>query len=153
MIRRYAVLLIFALWMGGFTFYTLVVIPTGGKVLGSERDVGFITQQVTNWLNWLGLLALLILGWNAQAEGRGILKLLLSCAWLAMALTEAGVFLLHRIIDGLLDTETHKIHGPLDHFFVWHRSYMAVASLQWLAALIYLWLALIIWRRTDRQPA
>ena len=77
MIRRYAVLLIFAVWMGGFTFYTLIVIPTGGKVLGSERDVGFITQQVTNWLNWIGLLALLVLGWNARAEGRGVARFFL----------------------------------------------------------------------------
>ena len=153
MIRRYAVLLTFALWMGGFTFYTLIVIPTGGKVLGSERDVGFITQQVTNWLNWIGLLALLILGWNARAEGRGAAKLFLALAWLAMALTQAGLFALHRVIDTLLDTATHKIHGPLDHFFVWHRSYMAMASMQWLAALIYLWLALLIWRETDRQRA
>lgn len=151
MIRRYVVLLTFALWMGGFTFYTLFVIPTGSKVLGSERDVGFITQQVTNWLNWIGLLALLVLVWNARAEGRGIAKFFLALAWLAMAVTEAGLFLLHRIIDNLLDTEAHKIHGPLDHFFVWHRSYMAVASLQWLAALLYLFLALAIWRQTDRQ--
>ncbi len=152
MIRRYAVLLTFALWMGGFTFYTLIVIPTGGKVLGSERDVGFITQQVTNWLNWIGLLALLILGWNARAEGRGAAKFFLALAWLAMALTEVGLFVLHRVIDNLLDIGAHKIHGPLDHFFVWHRSYMAVASLQWLAALLYLWLALMTWRETDRQP-
>jgi hypothetical protein len=151
MIRRYATLLVFALWMGGFTFYKLIVIPTGGKVLGSERDVGFITQQVTNWLNWIGLLALLVLGWNSRAEGRGILKFCLACAWLAMALTEAGLFALHHVIDGLLDIANHKIHGPLDHFFVWHRSYMTVASVQWLAALLYLWLALRIWRETDRQ--
>ena len=70
-----------------------------------------------------------------------------------MALAQAGLFLLHRVIDNLLDTATHKIHGPLDHFFIWHRSYMAVASMQWLAALIYLWLALRIWRETDRQHA
>ena len=140
MIRRYAVLLTFALWMGGFTFYTLIVIPTGGKVLGSERDVGFITQQVTNWLNWIGLLALVVLGWNARAEGWALQNFFTS-AWLAMAVTEAGLFLIHRVIDNLLDIEAHKIHGPLDHFFVWHRSYMAVASVQWLAALLYLFLA------------
>jgi hypothetical protein len=151
MIRRYTVLLIFALWMGGFTFYTLIVIPTGGKVLGSERDVGFITQQVTNWLNWIGILALLVLGWNARAEGRSLPKFSLALVWLVMALTQAGLFLIHRAIDGLLDISDHKIHGPLDHFFNWHRAYMAVASVQWLAALFYLWLALGIWRESDRH--
>src|SRR5215469_3439353 len=97
MLRRFAVLLMFALWMGGFTFYTLIVIPTGGKVLdGGERDVGFITQQVTIWLNWIGVAALPV-------------------------------------------------------FFDWHRRYMAVASLQWLAALGYMWMTLLIWRATDKQ--
>ena len=153
MIRRYIVLLMFALWMGGFTFYTLIVIPTGGKVLGGERDVGFITQQVTNWLNWLGILALLVLAWNALAEGRGIARMLLAFSWLAMAVMQAGLFLIHPVLDHMLDTATHKIHNPMVTFFNWHRFYMIVASAQWLAALIYLWLALIIWRETDKTPS
>jgi hypothetical protein len=149
MVRRYTTLLIFALWMGGFTFYTLIVIPTGGKVLdGGELDVGFITQQITNWLNWLGVVALAILGWNARAEGRGPLRWLLAACWLGMAVTLVGLFCLHPVLDRMLDTETHQIHGGAI-FFNWHRAYMAVASLQWLAALAYLWVALIIWRRTD----
>jgi hypothetical protein len=141
----------FALWMGGFTFYTLIVIPTGGKVLdGGERDVGFITQQVTNWLNWMGVAALPVLGWNVWAEGKGILRRLLAVCWLGMALTQVGLFILHPILDGMLETQTHKIHGG-SVFFDWHRRYMAVASLQWLAALTYMWIAIFIWRATDRQ--
>jgi hypothetical protein len=151
MVRRYSVLLMFALWMGGFTFYTLIVIPTGGKVLdGGERDVGFITQQVTVWLNWLGVAALPVFGWNALAEGAGIRRWLLLTCWLGMALTEAGLFILHPILDGMLDTEIHAVHGG-SVFFDWHRRYMAVASLQWLAALGYMWMALLIWRATDKQ--
>jgi hypothetical protein len=150
MLRRYLTLLSFALWMGGFTFYTLVVIPTGSKVLGGEREVGFITQQATNWLNWIGIPALLMFGWNLRAQGGGIWRVLLLLAWLAMAAAEVGVFLIHHVIDGMLDTSTHKIHN-FEHFYGWHRFYMVTASFQWLAALAYLWIALVIWRDTDRQ--
>ena|ERR1700722_10986132 len=153
MVRRYIVLLIFALWMGGFTFYTLIVIPTGGKVLdGGERDVGFITQQITNWLNWIGVVALAILGWNARVEGRGFLRWLLAVCWLAMAVTLVALFCLHPVLDRMLDTETHQIHGGAI-FFNWHRAYMAVASFQWLAALAFMWLTLLAWRTTDRKKA
>lgn len=151
MIRRYIVLLAFALWLGGFTFYTLFVIPTGGKVLdGGERDVGFITQQVTNWLNWLGMPALLIFGWNVWVEEKGRGRFLLILCWLIMAVTLVALFLTHSVLDRMLDIKTHKIHGG-SIFFDWHRLYMAVASLQWLAGLIYVWLTLGIWRATDRQ--
>src|SRR5258708_40039244 len=99
MIRRYTVLLAFALWMGGFTFYSTIVIPTGAKVLGGEREVGFITQQVTNWLNGLGVLTLSILAWNAFAEGNGVPRRWLTLAWIGMAGSQVGLFLLHPAID------------------------------------------------------
>jgi hypothetical protein len=52
--RRYCYILLMAAWMGGFTFYALIVIPTAERVLDSMRDTGFITQQVTRWLNLIG---------------------------------------------------------------------------------------------------
>ena len=124
MVRRYATLLIFALWMGGFTFYALIVIPTGGKVLdGGELDVGFITQQITNWLNWIGVAALAVLGWNARAESRGLLKLLLAACWLAMAVTLVALFCLHPVLDRMpsMPPRRHQIRGGAI-FFNWHRA-------------------------------
>ncbi|HWF18058.1 MAG TPA: hypothetical protein VG754_02270 [Verrucomicrobiae bacterium] len=91
--RRYLILLTIAFWMGGFTFYTGVVIPTGNEVMGGERDVGFITQQVTNWLNTIGVLSLVVLGCNAWFERQGILRLLMLFSWLAMTLLQAGFFM------------------------------------------------------------
>ena len=150
MLRRYITLLVFALWMGGFTFYTLVVIPTGSKVLGGDRDQGFITQQVTNWLNLIGSASILFLIWDFIAEGRGKRIRLLQLAWLGMLLLQIALFFIHPVIDRLLDPATHKIHD-FPHFYNWHRAYMAVASLQWLCALAYLWLTLRLWRKNDRQ--
>jgi hypothetical protein len=68
--RRYCYILLLGAWMGGFTFYALIVIPTAQRVLDSERDTGFITRQVTNWLNLIGAGVLLILVWLLAAGWR-----------------------------------------------------------------------------------
>ncbi|MDB6020868.1 MAG: hypothetical protein JWQ04_725 [Pedosphaera sp.] len=153
LLRRYLVLLTLAFWMGGFTFYTGIVIRIGGQVLGGERDVGFITQQVTNWLNWIGVLALVILAWSTWLERRGTPRLLLVFSWVSLLATQLNLFRVHSVLDQLLDIDTHKIHGPMATFFHWHRIYLIIATAQWLAALAYLWIALVLWRQTDRQAA
>lgn len=146
LLRRYLVLLTLAFWMGGFTFYTGVVIGIANQVLGSERDVGFVTQQVTNWLNLIGVLATVILGFSAWFERRGFSRVLMLLSWLAMVALQGGLFFVHAQLDHRLEVATHKIHGPLNVFFNWHRLYMVVATAQWLAALSYLWLAVVLWR-------
>lgn len=151
LLRRYLVLLTLAFWMGGFTFYGGVVISTANQVLGSERDVGFVTQQVTNWLNLIGILALIILGISAWFERRGIPRILMFLCWLALLVTQGGLFYVHTALDSRLETATHKIHGAMNIFFNWHRLYMATATAQWCAALAYLWLAVVLWRQADRQ--
>ena len=65
--RRYCYVLLMAGWMGGFTFYALIVIPTAEIVLDSMRETGFITQQVTRWLNLIGAGVLLIIFWLVAA--------------------------------------------------------------------------------------
>ena len=153
LIHRYLVLLTLAFWMGGFTFYTGVVIHIGNHVMGGERDIGFITQAVTIWLNRIGVLSLIILGASALVQQRGMLRILLWLSWLGMAATQIGLFLIHSVLDGMLETSTHKIHGHMDVFFNWHRLYMAVATAQWCAALVYLWLIMVLWRQSDRIAA
>jgi len=51
--RPWLAIVLLAVWWGGFTFYALVVVPTGHKVLKSKVHQGFITQQVTDRLNVL----------------------------------------------------------------------------------------------------
>ena len=36
-------------WLGGFAFYGAIVIPTAQRVLRTHLEVGFITQEVSNW--------------------------------------------------------------------------------------------------------
>src|SRR5207247_5841896 len=66
--RRFLVIVALGFWLGGFAFYAGVVIHTGHRVFGGMRETGFLTQQVTGWLNVSGVAALTILFWNALAN-------------------------------------------------------------------------------------
>src|SRR4051794_20888768 len=56
-------LLALSVWMGGFTFYSAVVIPVLHDTLGS-LDTGNVTRQVTDSLNAIGVVTL-VLWWAA----------------------------------------------------------------------------------------
>jgi hypothetical protein len=151
--RRFLLTLAFACWFGGFTFYALVVIPTAHHVLGNNRDVGFITQEVTNWLNWVGVLWLIIALWNAVVAKRtrsSILKRLLKSTWIIMVVTQAGLFATHPFMDQLLDGGTRAI-ANFTRFEHLHDLYETIITIQWLASLVYLWCAIAEWRQQDRK--
>ena len=68
-LRRFLVLIALFFWQGGFTFYAAVVVPVGQQVLHSHLRQGFVTQQVTNYLNLTGAIALVPLAWEAAVPG------------------------------------------------------------------------------------
>src|SRR5215207_6093325 len=51
---RFLVFQTLLLWQGGFLFYTVVVVPTGTKLLGAAGQ-GAITARVTDALNAIGV--------------------------------------------------------------------------------------------------
>src|SRR5262249_36841604 len=57
---RFIVLAAYALWQGGFFFYTAEVVPIGTDVLGSATSQGFITRRVAIKMNQFGAAALAI---------------------------------------------------------------------------------------------
>ena len=138
--RRFLTFVVFAFWMGGFTFYASVVIPTAHGVLGSHREVGFITQQVTHWLNLVSLLALALLTWNLIAERAATprLKRLLGITLGVMFATQVALFAEHPMLVRMLDVETQNM-ASRDRFYAMHRVYLLTAAVQWLAAMLHGW--------------
>lgn len=153
MLRRYLYVLMFAWWMGGLTFYAVIVIPTAAHVLGKHRDVGFITRQVTLWLNLTGIIPLLVFLWNLVADQRlalGWRRGLFIGTGLAMATVQVALFVAHAWLGGILDPARHRILDP-DTFRFRHGLYETLVTILWLAALCNAWLSLGLWQVRDRN--
>lgn len=120
-----------ALWVGGFTFYSAVVIPALDDALGSV-DAGFITQGVTNTLNAIGVAALVAcsiwMSLELPTSGRLVRRLRMALV-LISALILAFLILWHRRMDQHLDTI------GLSGFYRLHRVYLIASTMQWLANL------------------
>jgi hypothetical protein len=143
LIARFACLLLFSVWLGGFTFYSAAVIPALHDAMPSP-EAGRITQRVTDRLNGLGA-ATLILWWAAGRweAGSGPLSsrrrrakegLLTATTLLLLAL-----FLMHRIMDARLAAD------HLDGFYPLHRVYLIASTIQWLVNLALMALAIASW--------
>lgn len=146
--RRTLVLLGFSLWFGGLTFYSLVVIPAAHAVLRSHLRVGFITQEVTRWINVAGVSALALLLWDylaARKERPGRLRL---GTWAVMAIAQAALLALHPFLDSRLDATSKDIAEP-DRFYELHRLYLLITTVQWGAALPHVWALLRAWTSRD----
>jgi hypothetical protein len=128
---RFVALAALAFWMGGFTFYALVVIPTGNHLLSSIEQ-GLVTQQVTQWLNLLGILSLTILLPGARRSR------LLAISWFVMAAALVVLYWLHPHLDALIDRSLRAVSDET-RFYRWHQAYLAAVTIQWSAAVAHLW--------------
>jgi hypothetical protein len=150
--RRFLVLVALMFWQGGFTFYAAVVVPVGQEVLGSHLAQGFITRQVTDYLNWAGAVCLLPLAWDAAVSndpsgGRRWSRWL---SWSGMAVLLAILAWLHGHLNGLLDLDAQTIMDR-PTFRTNHRLYLWLSTIQWGFCLIYMGLTLLAWRTEDRM--
>jgi hypothetical protein len=130
---RYINTLAIAFWLGGLTFYGLIVVPVGADILGSTGQ-GFITQRVTNQLNLIatGVLAVLLANVILR-RGRFLIG-----SWLVLATTQVALFAMHPLLDAMLDATTQEISdGAL--FYKRHGIYLDVTAIQWAALLVHLW--------------
>ena len=141
-------------WQGGFTFYAGVVVPVGQEVLGSHLEQGFITREVTWYLNVAGAFALALLACELLGSGYP-LQLRLKWRWAVWA-AMAGVLLLlviaHPVLDALIDVDAHRITDRAA-FRTGHRIYLWVSTLEWVFTGAYLWLMLNCWKWEERTKA
>ena len=135
-IRLFVTISILALWQGGLTFYAAFVVPTANAILVNGEQ-GFVTQEVTNVLNWIGLIVLLVFLTNALY----LRSWLFWGTWLVLAATVIALFVVHQQIDALLNPSAFEV---LDNarFRLLHERYLIVVTIQWLAGLATLWLLL-----------
>jgi hypothetical protein len=129
---RLLFVLALSIYVGGFTFYSVVVIPILHNRLESSFETGLVTQRVTDVLNLLGVVTL-SLGWciyglsvvcGFRYDRPGLSKiwplpLLLSSVCLV------ALLILHRVLDRKLETST--IIG----FYPYHRAYLWTSTVQW----------------------
>jgi len=130
-VYRFVAVAVLALWIGGTTFYAIVVVPTGTRQFGSMEQ-GLLTEQVTRQLNWIGvgcLLVLLPVAWKSRAG---------AASWIVLAASLAALFWLHPRLAAFIDHSNHVVTNP-DAFYRWHRAYLLVTAVQWLAGLVHLW--------------
>jgi hypothetical protein len=151
LLLRLMVIAALMFWQGGFTFYAAVVVPVGQRVLGSHLEQGFITREVTWYLNLAGGVCLAVLCMElVDANGSPQLKKWQWALCAALAATLAALVWGRVQLDTLIDLEGH---GLLERaaFRTRHRMYLWASTLQWGLGLSYLILTLKRWQLSDRQ--
>lgn len=142
LVLRFFSVLALAVWVGGFTFYSAVVIPVLHDVLGS-LDTGYVTQRVTDFLNASGVVAVLV-WWAALWAERSLGSLRvrrLRLGFLAgTTLLLVVLIVLHRVMDARLEA------GSLRGFYPLHRAYLVASTAQWFLNLGLLAGSLALWR-------
>ena len=150
LLRRFVVVQALLLWQGGFLFYVAVVVPAGTRVLGSAAAQGAITARVTDALNAIGAVALVVLAaelWLARTARRRRWA-----SWGVAVLCQALLFYLHLRLESYMDDE-HRYVLVLPPFYPTHRVYLWASTVQWVACLMLTWWTLRAWRDEDARSA
>src|SRR5947199_10070290 len=147
LLRRFLVVAALMFWQGGFTFYAAVVVPLGQEMFGKRQ--GFLTREVTDYLNLSGAIALLLLAGDiALVPDWSRRRWLRWGAWAVMTAALAALIWLRPQLDQYLDLEATRILDRPSFRFT-HRWYLWISTVQWGAAIVYILLTLLAWRRQD----
>jgi hypothetical protein len=144
LVRRFLVIQALLLWQGGFLFYAAVVIPVGSDVLGSWAQ-GTVTRHVTDRMNLIGAVALLILAWDQWTNGEPSCRWWRWILWAVMALSLIALAVIHPVIAAYADGSATQAAMDYQTFYLWHRVYLCVATAQWVASLGYVAVTLRAW--------
>jgi hypothetical protein len=149
---RIPLLLVFALYWGGLTFYTGFVVRISHDVLNDPMDGGLITQRVTAVLQVLGVVTVVLMACNCVVVARQSRKYgyaLVGCATL-LGCSLIGLFVVHGHLDAIIDAATFEITDR-DAFDAGHRRYNQLTTIQWLASVTYLPITVFAWRAVDAK--
>jgi hypothetical protein len=124
-------IIILSIWWGAFTFYAGIVVPLGMNLLGSHIKMGFITQQVTKYINIFSLIIFVLFAYCLKNEKFIKNKLVEEIAVVSLIGFQLLLFLLHNYQTDLMDFENYKILNQ-DNFYMLHRIYLIVEALIWL---------------------
>ena len=116
-------MLTFAAWWGGLTFYSVAVVPIGSEQIGTSQQ-GFITQQVTFQHNLLLVVMtglLLIEAWQRRRLWLGVLVV-------ALALVGAALFFQHAHLTNLMDFNSRTVPST---FYSQHAIYLWLTAAEW----------------------
>ena len=83
--RRFLVVQALMLWQGGFLFYASFVVPVGTEMLGGSFEQGRITRHVTDSMNAVGAVALVIFVWDLLVARKPYQQMRWGC-WGVMAI-------------------------------------------------------------------
>ena len=144
-LRRFLVFQAFAVWQGGFLFYSAVVVPVGTEVLGSPGLQGEITRPVTDWLNLLGAVWAAVFLWELLAD-RDPDRRRRRRRWAGWGLVVGllvALAVLHLKLDTLFDADGRRTDRVA--FRRWHVAYLWVSTAHWALGLGLAWLTVRAW--------
>ncbi|WP_029630250.1 hypothetical protein [Zavarzinella formosa] len=148
-VRRWLVWQALMFWQGGFLFYAAIVVPMGTDELGGFTQ-GRVTRPVTEWMNLIGLPALLLMAWDQLAAGKSKYRWV---CWGIMVSGLAGEFALHPVIGRFVDAAEGELIPQFEVFYWWHRLYLLAATAIWAASLAWTALTLRDYALgTDKAP-
>ncbi len=144
--RRYLVTLALLMWLGGFLFYSTIVIPIGRSVLRPPSHQTFVTREVTKIVDYFGAASMVILLWDTMAtrshrKSRGIL-------WIGMTLTVAALAWVRVHLASYMDPETMTITDR-EAIRPYHLGYIIIGGAQMILGLIYIGVTLRSWHRVE----
>lgn len=149
--RRFLVVLALMFWQGGFMFYGAVTVPVTREVLRGRAEPSQITEQVTQWMNLIGTVAILVKFldcWSSPLLRRWWRW----AGWLILAAPQPVIVWMHREMSGQMSAP--GFHGSNMHsFHHWHQVYLLLNTLQWLGGMIFLIQSIKSWRMEDMAPS
>lgn len=121
-IKTFIYILLTAFYWGGFTFYAGLVVPVGMRVLGNHVRMGFITKEVTVYLNFLGVLWVFASNIFFENKSRWVV--------VAVAFLIVSLFYLHPLQSDSMNCVNLELK-PNSNFYTLHRIYLIISTFIW----------------------